>query len=144
MVLDQYILAFHIAGIAQAVVKGPHIVGEHIRRGEADQTDHRQRALLRLPGERPSRCAPEPRDEISPSHPRSLALIGGSLSRGWLQGNGVAVGVAGPAPRGLTRCRTCLPLADASPGTRRATDSAIVADTVGESHGGSLVDQMAT
>jgi hypothetical protein len=46
------------SGLAEAFVKGAHVVCECIRRSEADQTDYRQRALLGRRRERPRRRPP--------------------------------------------------------------------------------------
>jgi hypothetical protein len=68
MTLDAHISAFDIAGLAEAFVEGAHVVCEPIRRCEADQTDYRQRALLRRRGGRPRRRPPKCRDEFPSSH----------------------------------------------------------------------------
>jgi hypothetical protein len=76
-ILDQQIVAFNIAGLAEAFVEGAHVVFE--RSPEADQSDYRPRMLLGGRRERPRR-RPKRRDQVPSSHPRSFALVEKSLS----------------------------------------------------------------
>jgi hypothetical protein len=65
-VFDEHVLAFSVAGFAQALAEG----GGHIHifpgRSPIEEPDHGHRRLLRVRRQRPRRCAAEKRDELAP------------------------------------------------------------------------------
>src|SRR5262245_21767835 len=68
-VFDRHVLAFDVAGFAQAFAECCHEVSARLRRTSIEISDHRHRRLLRARRERPRGHRPaEERDEFTPYH----------------------------------------------------------------------------
>src|SRR6516164_10667446 len=67
VVLDYYVLAFDVAGLAQPPTERGRRARPAFRRSTVNKADHGQRRLLRSRRERPRSCrAAEKRDELAP------------------------------------------------------------------------------
>ena len=67
IVFDCHVLAFDIAGFAQASLERAHTVRKQVRRFSAEETDHRLSGLLRTRRERPrGGRATDKGDELPP------------------------------------------------------------------------------
>jgi hypothetical protein len=85
MVLHPHVLAFDVAGFAEAFLERGHLACGAVERPAANQPDHRHRRLLRVRGERQCNRTGEQRYELAPliRSPRRLwqAGIAESLGR---------------------------------------------------------------
>ena len=68
MVLDRHILPLDIARLLEAFAKRSTLARGVLRRATVDETNHRQRRLLRARRERPRGRAAKQRDEVAPPH----------------------------------------------------------------------------
>ena len=55
-VVDRDVLPFDVVCFLQALTKRPQSVGNRLRRRDPEDANHRKPGLLRMRGERPSRC----------------------------------------------------------------------------------------
>jgi hypothetical protein len=67
-VFDRHVLAFDEARFLQALTERSRIGRVPAGRSAVEESDHRQRCLLRPRHYRQRRRAPEPRDECTPPH----------------------------------------------------------------------------
>src|SRR6516164_2130370 len=67
-VLDRHILPLDVAGFAQASVEGGYAGGECCSRSAVEETNHRNRRLLRGRRERPRCETAEKSEELAPPH----------------------------------------------------------------------------
>ena len=67
-VFDRDVLTLDVAGLVQASAEGGNRRSERLRRLSIEESDHRQRRLLRARRERPRRRAAERRDELPAPH----------------------------------------------------------------------------
>jgi hypothetical protein len=74
-VFDRYVPALDVTGVTQASVKGGEKLTHQFERCVVEKPDHRHHWLLRVHHDRPRRYTSRQRDELPPSHLRSITWL---------------------------------------------------------------------
>src|SRR5262249_7496110 len=81
-VFDGYVLALNTAGFLQPLAESAQQTVHPVKRSGVEESDHRQRRLLRPCRERPRRRAAQQRDELATFHsitsPARASSVGGT------------------------------------------------------------------
>src|SRR5262245_21592177 len=78
---DRGVVAFHVAGFCEGLAKSAQTLRNGVRRGDAEEPNHRHGRLLRVRRERPRRCrAAEERDELAAPHSITSSALACNVS----------------------------------------------------------------